>query len=718
MAEQLTGDFRAIKSNIIRQEKMMNRTFKYSICGICPARCPVQVEVENGECRFIQGNPHYTGIKGALCPRGASAISILRDEERLQFPMIRKGARGEGKWQKATWDEAFDYIAEKLNRIQKEFGARAIIWSDQEECANDLHQAFVRALGSPNYYTADSVGTGNTEHAARSLFGFGRNNLILDLKNSRHVVLQTRNLMECVDVAEINNLMDGLDAGARLTVIDTRANVSAGKADRFFMIRPGTDYALNLAVIHVLFAEKLYNEAFAASKIKDLDRLQAFVSPYTPAFAETETGIHAEEIITLARELAKAAPAVIWHPGRMTARYRDSFQVSRSAYIINALLGSIGSKGGLPFAVTPEDLGRSSLKRMVDLVPPAPEKRADGVGWKYPEFDPATGLLHLAFKAMETGEPYPIKAYFACGTDPLAVYPDPDALKKSFNKLELLVAMPFSWSNTAWYADVVLPLSSCLESDGLIMQTNGLTPAFFINKKCCEQKFDTRASWQIVSGLAKRMGKISLDFDSIEKIWKNQLKDTGASIQDFDRQGFVLLSEKPIYKNREELLFDTPSQKIEIINDLFEKSGIKLLATCDPKPETEPGTFRLTVGSSAVHAPVHTRNNALLNKEMPDNVLWLNKSVAEKMGISQNETVMISNSHNERLGKIRVFLTDFIHPEAVYMVHGLGQTLSLESRRADRLTADNLLMSGGLDIWDPAGGGVALQEHFVKIEKA
>ncbi len=696
----------------------MSKTLNYSVCGICPAHCPVQVEMENGECVFVQGNMQFAGVKGALCTRGAAALSFLRDEERPRFPMIRKGARGEGKWRKATWKEALDHVAEKLTAIRNQFGGRSLLWSDHEECGSDLHQAFVNGLGSPNYCTSDSVCTSNVEHAARSLFGFGREALVLDLKNAKQVVLQTRNIMESVDVKEVNALLDGLEAGGRMTVIDSRANVAAGKADRFLLIRPGTDHALNLAVIHVLLEKKLYPEAYVQAHIKDLDRLTAYVQPYTPAFAQAETGIKAEDIIALAQDLAEAAPAVIWHPGRMTARYKDSFQVSRSAYIINVLLGAVGARGGLPLAVMPEDIGRTGLKKFTELAPFGGEKRADGVGWRYPQMDPSTGLLHLAFKAMETGEPYPIKAYIACADDPLATYPDPFALKKALDKLDLLVSMPYTWSNTAQYADVILPLSPYLEANAPLLQVNGLKPSFFRTKQCAKPRYETMAAWEIVTGLAKRLGLISLSLDSIDKIWSYQLQGTGVAIESFEEKGFVELSSKVVYRDLGQGVFQTPSGKIELVNEKWEGQGLHSLATYAKKDKPAADSFRLTVGSCAVQAPVYTRNNTLLNRQMKENVLWLNRAAAEKMGIKADDVVTLLNSRNEPMGRTKVFLTELIHPEAIYLVHGLGQPLQLEKRPAEIGLADNTLMPGGLEIWDPAGGGVALQEHFIKIQRS
>ncbi len=682
---------------------------------MCTVRCPIQVEVQHQRVSFIQGNPHAAGLEGALCARGGAGLALLEDDERPQYPLIRAGQRGEGKWRQVSWDEALDYTANRLQEVIGKYGAKTVLFSDRGGPFRDLYQAFVRGLGSPNYSNHDSACARNVHHAALSTLGWGRNDLVYDYKNARHVVLQTRNIFEAINVKEVNDLMAGLAAGCKLTVIDIRATVSATKADRFLLIRPGTDYALNLAVIHELLTQRLYDAAFATQWIKDLDQLATFVKPYTPEWAAAETGIDAAAIREFTRDLAKAAPAVIWHPGWMNARYRNSFYQSRTAYLINALLGSIGAKGGLPLTNKPGDIGRKGLKKLADLFPKPKDPRADGVGWRYPHFDSGPGLVHLAFQAMETDDPYPLKAYIAYRHDPLMAYPDPEALKRSFDKLDLLVAVTFSWSDTAWYADVVLPLSTYLERESILACKNGLKPYFFLRQRAVDPRYDTRADWEILCGLARRLNLKPLAFDAIEGIWNYQLQGTGVAMSDFQASGMVSLAASPKYRSRDELSFKTPSGKIEVTNDRWEKAGVPSLLPYESPATPGPGQFRLTFGRCAMHTQGHTVNNPLLSELMPENVLWINREKAAALKIANGEMVEIgSNGYH---GRIKAKVTDLIHPDAVFMVHGFGHNLPVESRALGKGVSDNALMRGGLDLWDRAGGGIALQEHLVTVQK-
>jgi len=384
--------------------------------------------------------------------------------------------------------------------------------------------------------------------------------------------------------------------------------------------------------------------------------------------------------------------------------------VSRSIYIINALLGSIGAKGGMPLTNKPKDVGRADLKSFRDIFPKPQEKRADGVGWRYPHFDDGPGLAHQLYKAMETDDPYPVKAYIAYRHDPLMAFPDPDHLRRIFDRLELLVSVTFSWSDTAWYSDVVLPLSTYLERESIVAVKNGLKPYLFVRNRAVEPRHLTKSDWEIVVGLAKRLDMPELVLDDIDAIRQYQLQGTGVKLPDFDATGFVPLSPRPLYR---EPSFKTPSGKIEIISQRLEQQGIPSLKPYTPPTRPPEGHFRLTFGRCAVHTQGHTVNNPLLYEVMPENELWINSASAEALGIVDGSIVRVSqNSYSER---VKAKVTDLIHPDAVFVVHGFGHRLPVETRAFGRGMADNRFMQGGLDCWDPAGGGLALQEHFVTV---
>ncbi|MEG2172551.1 MAG: molybdopterin-dependent oxidoreductase [Desulfovibrionaceae bacterium] len=694
---------------------MENRKSVNSVCGMCSSRCPITVEVEHNSAQWIYGNPH-SALQGALCARGAAGIALEEECERPQSPLVRVGPRGSGQWKAVTWDEAFDQVAAALQRSARDYGPQSILWSDRDGPFTDLHRAFMRGLGSPNICTHGVSCDLNAHHAIQSVLGLGRGTLVNDYAHCKHLVLQSRNIFEALNVAEARAVGKALQRGCRLTVIDVRPTISAAKADTFFCIRPGTDYAFNLAIIHTLIAENLYQHAYVRQNTVGFETLAAFVQPYTPAWAEHETGIRATAIIDLARQVAASAPQVIWHPGWMASRYSHSFQVSRTALIITALLGGVGTQGGFIQGSAPQDVGKQALKKFTDLYPASSLPRVDGVGTKYQNLDTSKGLLHKAITAIASGQPYPIKAYIAWRHDPVQSLPDPQAVKQALDCLDLLVSATFSWSDTAWYADIILPLSSYLARESIIATKGGLKPQFFVRRRAVEPRYNTCADWEIISGLSKRLGLKALVFTSPEELWAYQLQGTGLSIADFAEKGFVELCASPHYP--EHVKLPTTSGKIELTSASWqEKSGLSLCVPYTSPAAPPSGAFRVVFGRCALHTQGHTMNNPLLAEQMPENVAWVHPARAQALGLSHGERVQVLNARGQSAGTVLLHCTEGIHPEALFMVHGFGHQLPCESRAFGKGVADNTLLCGGLTMQDAGGGGLSMQEHFVTLKK-
>ncbi len=688
----------------------------YSICGMCSVRCPIMVEVEGDRVVWISGNPHDAGMGTALCAKGIAGRALLDDTERPLSPMIREGERGAGRWRSVSWEEALDYVAEKLKTIIEQYGGRAVLLSDRGGPFGEYRKAFLKAIGSPNYCNHDVTCAVSVNHAALSLFGFGRKTFGYDYKNAKHIVLYGRNILESIKIKTTKAVIEALDRGCKLTYIDPRYSVTASKATRWWKIRPGTDYALNLALIHILIKEGLYDKDFVSRWVNGFEHLAKFVEEYTPEWAEKETGIPAREMYVFCQEIAQDAPHVIFHPGWMRARYRQAFWESRTTYLLNILLGAIEVPGGLFFMKGPKDAGKKGLNSIGENLPKVEEKRADGAGWKYPHINKGPGLLHRAFEAIRTGEPYPIKAYLVHRHDPLTGLPDPEAQVEIFKNLDLLVVIDVNWSETAKYADVILPECTYLERSDIIATQKGLKPGFRIRTAAIEPRYDTKPGWWIYIELAKRLGKGEhFPYQSIEDLWEKQLEGTGITVEEIQERGFITLADRPIWYDRtKDLPFKTESGKIEIINKKWEEAGFPCLKPYEA-PESPPkGKFRLLFGRCAWQTHGMWMNNPALHPYLKENVLWINKQVAKEMGLKDGDRVIVSN--NGYAKEMRIFATDLIHPEAVFMLHGFGRTVPQQTRAYNRGVADQRLEKGLLDVYDPAGGANALCECFVEVK--
>ncbi len=685
----------------------------FSLCGMCAVRCPIRVEVENYRVTWIEGNPHVPGIEGALCAKGSAGLAFEYDTERPQFPMIREGVRGSGQWTRATWGEAIDYIADKLNSVKDKYGAKAIALADRSGPFTDLTKSFVKAIGSPNYFDHDDSCAKNVNMACQSLFGYGRGDISYDFSNMKHIVLIGRNIFESLQVKEVNTVLDAMEKGAKLTYVDIRATVTASKANTFLTIRPGTDYAFLLALIHVILKNRLYDAWFITRYCIGLNELEQFIQPYTPEWAQEETGIPSFEIIRLAHELSAAKPHVIFHGGWMLSRYIDSFYCSRALYVLNVLMGNIESNGGLIIAKGPKDAGKKGLNSLSKNIPDVPNKIVDA---EMPNKSLGTGHMGNLIKAIRTGEPYPIKAFFAYRFDPLAAFPDPEAHKKVLDNLDLLVSVDVNYSDTAWYADVILPEATYLERSNILATQKGLKPGFIMRRQAMQPRYDSKPAWEIFTLLAHRMGAGQyFPWQSIEEIWQYQLDGTGVKIEDFDAKGSVTLTKTPILMPRDDIKFTTSSGKIELVSEKIAKIGFPSFAAyVSPKKPLE-GSFRLTFGRTGVHAHAQSQNNIYLNEIMGENTLWLNDKEAAKLGIADGETVEVST--DDYSGKIRAKVTPFIHPEAVFMVHGFGNEVPLKTRSFKKGLRDNRFQNGLLETVDPVGGGVAYLEAMVSVKK-
>ncbi len=689
----------------------------FSICGMCAVRCPIRVEVEDGKVVWIEGNSNDPGMGTSLCAKGVAGRALLYDNERLQHPMIREGERGSGKWRKVSWDEAYDYIASKLEGIIKEHGGKAIMLSDRGGPFADIRKAFMKALGSPNYTNHDCTCGRNTHHASKSVYGLGRTALAYDFKNAKHIVLFGRNIVESIKVKEVKSFMQGVKNGAKVTYIDPRLALTASKATRYWQVRPGTDYALLLAIVNVTLREGLYDKDFVNKYVKGLSDLANFVKEYTPEWAQKETGIPADEIVAFCHEISADKPSVIFHPGWHLSRYNDSFYASRMIHIMNVLMGNIEVPGGQFFPKTPKDAGKKGLKSLGADIPKVEEKRADGCGWKYKRFDGGPGLLQLQYEAIDTGDPYPIKAYFVVRHDPLLAMPDPEEQKRILNKLDLIVVVDVNYSETFGFADVVLPESTYLERDTMMRTDKGLKPGFSVRRKAIDPIYDTKAGWEIWTDLAHRLGKGEyFPYKSIEDIWNYQLQDTGLKIEDFDEKGFVQLASKPIWKDRNKLEFPTPSGKIEFVSKKLEDEDIPSFIPYTSPKKPEKGEFRLLFGRKGYQTHGQTTNNPIISELMGTNCLWLNTKAAQELGIKDGQMIEISS--NGTTGKIRAKLTDYIHPEAAFMLHGYGRTIPFQTRAYKKGLADQAFMKGLLKVWDKAGGSISLCESFVKVTPA
>ncbi|MGB9825371.1 MAG: molybdopterin-dependent oxidoreductase, partial [Desulfofundulus sp.] len=617
----------------------------------------------------------------------------------------------------ASWEEALDYVAAKLTEVKEKYGSRSIALTERSHLNSHISKTFMKALGSPNYFTHDSCCKGSLNTAFRTLTGYTDAQVGVDLGKAKHVILYGRNIFESLELKQVKQLMKAIENGSRLTYIDPRVSVTATKAHKYLMIRPGTDLALNYALMHVILKEGLYDKEYVDRWVLGLKELQAFIEPYTPEWAEKETGIPAYEIVSLAREVSEAKPAVVFHYGYRCAHYLNEIYFRRSIIMLNALMGSIEAPGGLFFKKSARDAGKKPLNKLTDQdLPGVTVERCDGVGTsRLPLPDPAHGVVQMLPKAILEEDPYPVKALIVWRFNPLLSIPDYENNRRALEKLDFVVTIDIQFSETAWYSDVILPESIYLERGDSIQEVNGLKPAWYLRRPAVSPRYDTRPGWEIMKSLADRLGiGRYFPYQTLEELWAYQLKGTGINISDFAEKGFVSLSEEPIYWDRKDgIKLKTPSGKIEFVSSLLEKNGFSSFPAYEPVPAPPEGYFRLMIGRTAAHTHVSTQNIPLLNELVSENVLWINTRRAEELGIKDGQLVEVISSRGR--DTIRAYVTDLIHPEAVFMLHGFGHKVPVQTRCYGKGAMDTMLQE---NITDPVGGSPALQHIYVTVRPA
>jgi thiosulfate reductase/polysulfide reductase chain A len=675
----------------------------------------MEVTLRDGDVAELFGNPYVGSIGTRLCAKGATAKWFLHDSEKPTRPQIRVGPRGDGKWRDASWEEAYAFIGDKLSIIKEKYGPESILVGWRGSLNNEFVKAFARGLGTPNDFTHNSVCPLSLHTACQATLGVGRKAIGFDIENTGYVVLYGRNIYESLTVAEVNQLMTATDNGVKIVSIDPRASKTAVRSYYWVRIRPGGDLALNLALMHEIIKSRLYDERFIDLWVKDFDALAQYVERFTPEWAEKETDVSPATIRRLARELGEARPKVIFHIGWFAARYVNEFYMRRSILFLNALMGNFETEGGLFFKKGLADAARGALKELPQTIEAPQGERFDGIGpgKKFPIVDKSQGIAHMLAEAAETGRPYPVKAVVVYRFDPLYSTPDTGRLMRAINAFDLIVDIDVNWSNTAWYADVVLPESHFLERDDPVQERKGLKPVLALRKQVVKPRFDSRPAWRIFKELADQMGFgdkfFYADIDEYNR-WK--LSETGVELPQFDANGVVDLAKDKIYYDRDAgLKFKTPSKKIEVISAVMEENGLPSLPAYEPLRIPE-GRLRLIIGRNPLYTQGSMSNNRYVKEVLFNHPLWMNREAAAALGVKDGDAVRVTSDTGS--GVAVAFTTDGIHPEAVYIPHAFGKKAGAQRLAFGVGLADSELQNLSTDY---VGGSAAMQECFVTVEK-
>jgi len=668
-----------------------------SLCGVCPGGCGVEVHLMDGKIERLA--PLKNHPQGTVCPRGMAAREIVYSQDRLLYPQRRIGERGDGAFERITWEDAYQLIVEGLHRIAKEYGPEAVcLYTGRGNFEYGLNEAFAPSgtvessanavlfpFGSPN-----TTGVGSLCYvsygmvASRACFGDYMRNVKEDIDNADLILVWGENPATDSPPEKLPRLKNAQKRGARIIVIDHRRNETAKSLHTEWIgIRPGTDGALALAVIHVLLEEKLYDQRFVEDWTHGFDDLRGYVRDFTPDRVEQITWVPAEKIRDLAHAISRAKGcSILTYTG---LEYSNTgLQAIRAVWILQAIAGHLDVPGGKLIKMR----NRPQNKRLL-MDPPSGGLKPIG-SEEYPLYYEVRNEAHAALlpKAILEDHPYPVRGLIVSGASMITAWPDPSLWRRALAALDLLVVINRFPTADAKYADILLPATTMFEIESYQMYDGYVQ----LRQRVINPVGEARNDYLIFAELANRLGYGHLWPQTEEALIEYALQGLGVSLETLrDHPEGVPLPEPEMHFRKYlsgELRtdgqpgFETPTGKFEIASEWLRTHGYEPLPVyVEPvegplaRPELAknfPLVFNSGARTQTAFRSQHLNIPTLISKQ-PHPLVHLHVSDARKRGIVDGDKVEVITPRGRVTFQARV--TEDILPGVVEANMGGGGPL-------------------------------------------
>jgi anaerobic selenocysteine-containing dehydrogenase len=454
-------------------------------CFNCEAACGLlaYVDKESGEIKKLEGNPHHPGSRGRNCAKGPATLNQIQDPERILYPLKRVGARGEGHWHRTTWDEVLDTFAARIRQAIVDNRRDEVVYHVGRPGHDGYMDRVLQAWGVDGHNSHTNICSSSARVGYALWQGADRPSP--DFANARFILLLSSHL----ETGHYFNphaqrIVEGKMAGAKLAVVDPRLSNTASRADFWLSPWPGTEAALLIAMASVILRDGTFNREFVRQWVnweefmlsehsqlpcsfeQFIETIKEVYAEYTPEFAESECGVPADTVVEVAREIARAGPAFASHVWRSAASGNlGGWQVARALFFLNVLTGSVGAEGGVSPNVWNKFVGAPFSK-------PEPQKVWSEMLFplEYPLAHHELSFLLPHFLKDGRGR---VDSYFTRVYNP--VWTNPDGMSwvevlRDESKIGLHAALTPVWSETAWFADYVLPMGMGAERHDLMSQ--------------------------------------------------------------------------------------------------------------------------------------------------------------------------------------------------------------------------------------------------------
>jgi anaerobic selenocysteine-containing dehydrogenase len=693
------------------------RTLK-TTCRICRRECGLLVQVRDNRVVRIRGNPEYPVNKGKVCEKVLAFKDVLYHPRRLLYPMRRVGERGENKWQRISWDDAIDIMAERLTRLKESEGPQALGYNTGDELDEGVvfHRRFYNLYGSPNISSSWGLCYASKAMAWRYTFGTV---IYADRTNTKCIVLWGVNpaasYYDAGDHAAwgMGPILEAKKRGAKLIVIDPRRSEAAAKADMWVPIRPGTDLALALGMLNVIVNENLYDQDFVSQWTDGFNELKEHLARYSLEEVERITWVPVETIRQVARLFATSKPATL-ETFEGTDHKVNSVQTNRAFAILQAITGNLDIEGG-------EVLFQPAFKLKVaglNLAEALPKEVKPIGAEEHPIFYEFHGeaVPSLFPRAILEGKPYPMRAMIVEGGNPAMIWPNTARSLEALKKLDFLVSFDLFISETGELADLVLPGATFLERANL---TTRYSPRFLAARQpVIEPLGEAWPQWRLWFTLARKMGLgAHFPWKDIEEAIDMVLEPTGISFADLKEKGFIV-SPSPVPLRKYEVRgFNTPSKKVEIYSRRYEEAGQEPLPTYKESPFYEG----YISGKYPLALTTHRRSghyNTWLHVGTLENYLEIHPEDAKARGVRDGDLVEVQ-THMGAM-RLRAKVTDGIAKGVVSTPMGFGGWAAWKKEQmasAGESATGNINMLTDETARDPISSAPAFRHTFCQVKK-
>jgi anaerobic selenocysteine-containing dehydrogenase len=687
-----------------------------SHCRMCHGGCGVLVYTKEGRAVKIAGDPDCPINHGTLCTKGLASLQLAYHPERLTHPVKRVGPKGGGRWERISWDEALDTLAERILDFKDRFGAESIVPGYGTGRENEaVIYRFANLLGTPNVLTAGHFCYG--PRIATSILTCGTNPIVDYPNDPRCIMVWGNNIViSNPDEYKGEAFSVALNKGAKLIAVDPRFTRIAARADLWLQLRPGTDAALALAMLNVIIAEGLYDRDFVENHVHGWEPFVQRVQEYPPERVEQITWVPAEKIRQAARLFATTKPAGIqW--GVAIEQQINCADNDRLLMALMGITGNIDAPGGQVLFQQPRirNVGHFGAHRM--LPDTQREKRLGGDRFRLAGH---FGIINpkCVWDAVIEEKPYPVKMLFFISSNPLLTRAHARYVYRALEKVAFMAVSDFFITPTAELADIVLPAATWLEMDyiGDFWKRHG----YLLPRRKVIQVGECRSDHEMLNDLAHRIGQGEHWWDSFEQALDWILEPMGLTWQEFRKMDCI--RGDVVNRKYETRGFSTPTRKFELYSTILEQWGYDPLPQFREPPESPystPELYReypyILITGRRSPGFFHSENRQLpwMRELHKDPLVEIHPEAAAVEGIREGDWVIIESPR----GKVRqrAKLHAGMDPRIVSAEHGWWFPEKKDPGHGWDESNINILTDNAYENCDPAMGATHVRTLLCRI---